>query len=129
MTSDGLWLHTESLFSKWGFSDGDVPDEVFDFVFDNELDDGCAWWRPLLAELVKTWLLPSLSKPVDVYVITTIHNPVRAASVAGVPVPDDVIYGAGETDYGLTPAAVCVPWDAVFRFVAEEIARHDPAAV
>lgn len=110
-TAQRLYLPADGLLSKWGFGDGDAPDWLLDYCDEHDLaypDD----WRDLLRALVRAYLVPALDQRVEVYDIETIHNPIRAASVDGVPVPDAVMYGDQEGPT-LTPAAVEVPLSAV----------------
>lgn len=76
-------MYADDLLSKWGFGDGDRLGEfiyeemnVYDFEY-NE--------HKLLEELVKRYLLPKLDKKVEIYFISTIHNPVRAEYIDGEP--------------------------------------------
>jgi major membrane immunogen (membrane-anchored lipoprotein) len=76
-----LVLYADDLLSKWGFSDGDrLSDWVYDRLnrFDFEYDN-----HKVLEELVKRYLLPKLDKKVEIYFISTIHNPVRAEMIDG----------------------------------------------
>lgn len=60
------------LYSKHGFSDGDVMDEVC-----SEL--GLRRYRHwLLVAIVRAKLLPALPNPIEVFEISTHHNPIRA---------------------------------------------------
>lgn len=80
-----ITLSSDSLFSKWGFNDGDVLDDI---IYDAEnagrlhrngygSHNGLA--HDTLIELVKTELLPELPRRVETYEICSIHNPIRAA--------------------------------------------------
>lgn len=130
MTSPaGLWLGSASLLSKWGFEDGSVPVEAYDWLEDGgRLPEGYprgagggGWpdhmwlhrvWDAVLVELVRSRLLPVLDQRVEVFVIGG-HNPVRAESVDGVPVPERVLYDPRAAEPRLTPDGVLVPWDEV----------------
>lgn len=65
-----MTLHAADLASKFGFNDGDEPDDVRDMSLDVD-------WHPVLIWLVRTHLLPLLPG-VEVYEIISIHNPIRA---------------------------------------------------
>lgn len=67
-----IWLDSDSLFSKWGFRDGDVVREA-DVEIPAELHS-----HTILCDLVRTHLLPALPREVRVCEINTIHNPIRA---------------------------------------------------
>lgn len=66
---DGVWLHSDSLFSKWGFNDGDILSDldVCSALEENEV----------LCALVKRFLLPACPA-VKTYELSTSHNPIRA---------------------------------------------------
>lgn len=72
---DGLLLTSESLFSKWGFNDGDTPDlppAVDDLLRATEVT-----WHDVLRRLVRTHLVPRIEKPLIVTDVESAHNPVR----------------------------------------------------
>lgn len=75
-------MYADDLLSKWGFSDGDrLSDWVYENLdrFDFEYES-----HKVLEELVKRYLLPKLEKKVEIFFISTIHNPVRAEMIDGV---------------------------------------------
>jgi hypothetical protein len=109
-------LFSSGLLSKWGFSDGDAPDEWLDYCDDNGIDLPPAAWHPILRELVKQFLLPALAQEVTVTYGDTSHNPVRAQTVDGTDV-DGRWYGDAE-DIELTPECVEIPMSEV-----EKVAR------
>lgn len=74
-----LRLHSESLLSKWGFNDGDVPDDAWDYCEANGLNPEN--WHATLIRLVRDYLLPVLEQDVEVVEIGTIHNPIRAKDI------------------------------------------------
>lgn len=107
-----VYLDTNSLFSKFGFCDGDVLDE---FMWDYEPAQGgrltgkpgsrvefLGFDHALLVRLVKKHLLPLVPRPVETYQICSIHNPLRAEDgvvndfYAEVTVPYDAV--AAEAD-------------------------------
>ena len=85
-----IHLHAESLFSKWGFCDGDVLDDILwdlyegytpnDYVFEGKSGAECdhGFSHALLIELVKQKLLPELPVGFKIHHLSTCHNPVRA---------------------------------------------------
>jgi len=107
-------LYSEGLLSKWGFEDGDMPENVWDAIEEAGLDFMTIDWHGVLRSLVRDYLLPALDQHVEVYDIETIHNPIRAKSVDGVAIPDAVIYGRLPEPV-LTPEAVEIPMDEVVR--------------
>ena len=118
-----LRLATDDLFSKWGFGDGDV---VEDYLWDHVDEDLQARLfdldqRAVLCQLVRSHLLPALDRPVEVYEIQTIHNPIRARSVAGLPVEEGVIYDPGAAVPFVQPEYVEIPFDVVRRAAGLEI--------
>lgn len=74
-------MHPDSLLSKWGFGDGDsLSDYVYDEFNTYDFEFKC---HKALEELVKRYLLPTLPKKVEIFFISTIHNPVRAEMIDG----------------------------------------------
>lgn len=104
-TEPTITLHSSGLLSKWGFGDGDEPDEWLDYLDKHGIDWDDAEWP--LAELVRCYLLPELRQhhDIDVYEIDTIHNPIRAECVDGV----EIDVRAANDHITLTPASVDVP--------------------
>lgn len=118
MTDDGLLLRSQSLLSKWGFSDGDMPDELMDYCEEHGIDPCRADWRETLCLLVMTHLLPELLKhqQVELVGIDTSHNPVRASRVNGVDVTD---LWTEDCDIVLLPEYVVVPYSDVFAAMGQ----------
>jgi hypothetical protein len=116
MPTETLWLSSASLLSKWGFEDGDMPDELCDY-FDAR---GTPWeqvdWHATLVKLVRTFLLPVIDQKIEVDEISTIHNPIRARTVDGQQVD------SYETDSStpLTPDGVDVPLSAILALLVYE---------
>lgn len=108
-----LHLFSAGLLSKFGFNDGDEPDNVADWLE----ADGIAYmdvaWRPALQLLVREHLLPKLDQVVEVYDIETNHNPIRAESVDGVKID---CY-ANNSGIVLTPECIEVPYRDVIAAV------------
>lgn len=110
-----LHLHATSLFSKWGFGDGDIVDEWYWDTFDGPIPNGISH-HDVLIELVRKVLVPAIETAghrIDVYEIDTIHNPIRARYFDDVDVPDGMIYGdideptwAEEISVTITPAQI-----------------------
>ena len=74
-------MYPDSLLSKWGFGDGDA---LSDFLYENDVEHKVRLnSHKLLEELVKRFLLPKLSKKVEIFYIESIHNPVRAEMIDG----------------------------------------------
>jgi hypothetical protein len=115
VTSGAVRLDTGGLMSKWGFDDGDPfieHDDLYPAI------DGVDS-RTLLVELVKQFVLPVLDQAVEVEVIGTCHNPVRACRVDGVHIQDEVHYGRLPEPVELTPDCVEVPYAQVIEVAAE----------
>ncbi len=109
-------FYTWGLLSKWGFQDGDL---LFDVLYDQGIDLPATSHddlrrspeHELLISLVRDYVLPAIDQDVDVYEIHTIHNPIRARTVAGQRVDDHA-----EPDESLiTPAYVDVPLDIILE--------------
>ncbi len=80
MSEPILRLYSNSLLSKWGFNDGDIPEAVYDLFEENGVDYD---WHATLIALVRTHLIPVLDQDVEVFEIETIHNPIRVRTVDG----------------------------------------------
>ncbi|USD59093.1 hypothetical protein J4N45_11175 [Vibrio sp. SCSIO 43140] len=68
-------LRSDCLFDKWGFSGGDLFD---DLCLDSELYQLLPDSKQLLKIAVKQFLLPQIPLPVSLYDANTTHNRVRA---------------------------------------------------
>lgn len=135
-----LVLVSDGLLSKWGFNDGNPFEDITAWFHDQHSTGlmrycDCPTFDlgvsddDLLRTLVRRYLLPALDQRVEVYDVETSHNPIRASTVDGVPVPDEVMYGRTDGP-SLTPECVEIPYDAVLAVVAElktSGAGHDPA--
>lgn len=74
-------MYANDLLSKWGFGDGD---RLSDFMYENSSKfEYKVNSHKLLEELVKRYLLPRLKDKVEIFYISTIHNPVRAEMING----------------------------------------------
>ena len=102
---------TDGLLSKWGFDDGDLFDDV---VTQWEHATGRAGDRhQVLVAAVRRWVLPVLRQRVEEEVVTTIHNPIRAVKVDGVPV-GGALWDPDQTEFSLSPRFVRVPLSTVW---------------
>lgn len=101
-------FYTDSLLSKWGFGDGDMLD---DLLFDNGLPYG----HDVLIRVVRNKILPVIQQNVEVYEISTNHNPIRAKAVDGIEV-DDYNYNP---NIKLTPEYVDVPDSEILELARE----------
>ncbi|AZM51783.1 hypothetical protein DMA15_03625 [Streptomyces sp. WAC 01529] len=115
MSEPCITLLSEDLLSRWGFNDGDDPEEWLDYceargIDYNEID------YPLV-DLVRRYLLPVIEQAVTVVEIETIHNPIRVEMVDGVDV-SEVSYGRAP-EPTLTPEGVDVPMAEVLRLTRE----------
>ncbi|MFJ4974198.1 hypothetical protein ACIP6X_02405 [Streptomyces coeruleorubidus] len=127
MTEPSLTLFSRCLLSKWGFNDGEAPDQWFDYC-DNLGVDWTKLEYPLTA-LVRHCLLPVIEQDVTVVEIETSHNPIRVEKISGQDVTE-VWYGRAP-EPTLTPDAVDVPMAQVLRLaIAEagltEVPRYTP---
>jgi hypothetical protein len=111
-----LTLFSSSLLSKWGFADGDDPDDWLDYCEANGVD----YTRldfPLVA-LVRRFLLPRIEQAVTVAEIETCHNPIRAETVDGRDVTE--VWFGRAPEPRLTPECVDVPMADVLRLALTE---------
>ena len=116
-TEPAVRLFSDGLLSKYGFNDGDAPEEFLDYCDEQGAEYPPGWHRTLSA-LVRRYLLPVLDQEVTVVEIGCNHNPIRAETVDGA----DVTGGwYGEPGVTLTPDCVEVPMSDVLR-VARELA-------
>ena len=122
MLAPDLTLFSCDLLSKWGFNDGDDPDQWLDYceargIDYNELD------FPLVS-LVRTYLLPRIEQDVTVVEIETSHNPIRAEVVNGVDVTE-AWFGRAPKPL-LTPELVDVPMADVLQLALTEAGLTEP---
>jgi hypothetical protein len=106
---------TDGLISKWGFDDGD---QLSDYCYDLSEEGVKVEDHDLLIAVVKRKILPALDQHLDLEVISTIHNPIRATHVDGL----DVRSAHYEPDFPspITPEFVDVP-EEVIRALAVEL--------
>lgn len=108
-------LRSEGLLSKWGFNDGDSPDDWHDYCEARGIE--YPGWP--LAALVREFLLPRLNQQVTVTEIDTIHNPIRAQTVDGRDVTGLWYDSHDDLDGILTPEYVGIPMSEVVRVALE----------
>lgn len=99
MSEPNLTLLSTDLLSKWGFNDGDDPEDWLDYCEANGIDYNAVDF-PLTA-LVRRYLLPALDQAVTVVDIETSHNPIRVDTIDG----QDVT----EAWFGRSPAPTLTP--------------------
>ncbi|WP_327230819.1 hypothetical protein [Streptomyces murinus] len=114
-----LTLFSSDLLSKWGFNDGDDPDDWLDYCEAHGIDYNTVDF-PLVA-LVRRYLLPVLDQDVTVVEIETIHNPIRAELVDGIDVTE-AWYGRAEAPT-LTPEYVDVPMSEAAALARPDVPR------
>ncbi len=71
MASNQVTFPASDLYSKFGFEDGD---KLHDFAWRFGIR---RFKHELLREIVMHFLLPVLPAPVELYTLSTCHNPVR----------------------------------------------------
>ena len=99
--SDGMVLSAAGLASKWGFNDGDVPDELWGLLDVADPDGSSDWdWTDILRRMVRERLLPLLPG-VEAYDVETSHNPIRTDHWG-----DPACY----TPRSIPDVSVVVPW-------------------
>lgn len=86
MPNPHLTLLSSSLLSKWGFNDGDDPNDWLDYCESNGIDYNALDF-PLVG-LVRKHLLPRIEQRVTVAEIETCHNPIRVDTVEGADVTE-----------------------------------------
>ncbi|WP_405924866.1 hypothetical protein [Streptomyces sp. NBC_00035] len=110
-TEPSLTLHSDGLLSKFGFNDGDDPEEWLEYCEANGIDYNEVDFP--LVQLVRQHVLPALDQTVTVVEIETHHNPIRAKTVDGIEVyGEDTVHG---DPIELTPEQVTIPMAEVAR--------------
>lgn len=104
MSTETLILHVNDLLSKWGFGDGDLPDELWHWLDTRGIDPSSRHWDAVLRHLVRERVLPVLDQQVEAVDVYGIHNPIRAGTVDGVDVTNCWYGDAAKPT--LTPATV-----------------------
>ena len=114
MSAHELHLSSSCLLAKYGFNDGDMPDDLHDWL-DEQIGQDAAHaidWRPVLDALVREFLIPLIEQPIEVVSIDTCHNPIRVDMLHGLDVTD--LWFNGHPNEGmLTPESVSVPYAVV----------------
>lgn len=113
MSEPTITLFSWCLLSKWGFNDGDAPDQWLDYCE----AQGVERLEFPLIDLVRRHLLPVIEQAVTAVEIETSHNPIRVETVDGVDV-SEAWYGRAPTPT-LTPEYVDVPMSEVLRLARE----------
>ncbi|MGW3410257.1 hypothetical protein [Streptomyces sp. NPDC000888] len=111
-TEPSLTLHSDGLLSKFGFNDGDDPEEWLEYCEANGIDYNEVDFP--LVQLVRQYVLPALDQTVTVVEIETAHNPIRAKTIDGI----EVVNGEFTVDgwpIDLTPESVTIPMAEVAR--------------
>ena len=124
-----LRLFSSGLLSKWGFSDGDTPDDWLDYLEDQGIDAGSlrSWRNDVLPALVRRFLVPVLDQHVELVKLGTNHNPIRASKING---RDVEHLWHDDLPEMLTPEFVEIPFSEVLkiaRYVQGEVIRDPPA--
>lgn len=109
-----ITLFSSSLLSKWGFNDGDTPDQWWDYCDAHAVDYREASFP--LVDVVQRYLIPRLDQTVTVHLVETGHNPIRVDTVDGVDVTEEW-YGRSTATTVLTPEYVDVPLSEVLKLV------------
>lgn len=122
VTEPTLTLFSSSLLSKWGFNDGDDPEDWLDWC-DNQGIEHNAFDFPWTA-IVRKHLAPAIEQDVTVVDIETSHNPIRVDTVNGTDVRE-AWYGRAEAPT-LTPDHVDVPMDEVLRLALAKAGLTEP---
>jgi hypothetical protein len=117
-----LVLWTDGLYSKWGFSDGDFPDDLEEWL--EAEAQGLSWfdrsaWHSVLIRLVREFVIPRLDQAVTVCLVNTHHNPIRAVSVDGREITHWDHLGDGGRAPTLMPDRVSIPFSEVLRVMRE----------
>lgn len=112
-----LVLPTASLFSKWGFNDGDEPDGFLDWAEEHghSATVRAVAWHDVLALVVTERLAPALDAQLELTVIKTIHNPVRATRCNGESV-EHCWYGEMPAPE-VRPDSVTVSYEEILEYV------------
>ena len=110
--SGGMELSAHGLASKWGFNDGDMPDELWDMLDDAGIHGGD--WHRTLRRVVRDRLVPLLPPEIaaTVYDSETTHNPVRTDYW-------------GEDKSSVPDIAVTVTWAELFEECLRDIDGSD----
>jgi len=70
-------FYFENLLSKWGFEDGEI---LHDLIHKENIDVDP---HDVLCAVVKELVIPKTQDKIEVYTVSTCHNPIRASSVNG----------------------------------------------
>ena len=120
-TEPTLTLFSRDLLSKWGFNDGEDPEDWLDWCDNRGIDHnalGFPW-----AAIVRQYLVPAIKQGITVVDIETSHNPIRVETVDGTDVRE-AWYGRAEAP-PLTPDHVDVPMSEVLQLTLSEAGLTD----
>ncbi|MFE7236099.1 hypothetical protein ACFVAF_36905 [Streptomyces sp. NPDC057596] len=122
MAEPRLTLFSSDLLSKWGFNDGDDPDDWLDYCEAHGVDYNQVDFP--LVQLVRHYLLPKIKQQLTVVEVETSHNPIRAETVDGKDVTE--VWFGRAPEPTLTPEAVDVPMADVLRLALTEAGLSEP---
>lgn len=122
MTEPHLTLFSSSLLSKWGFNDGEDPDDWLDYCEAKGIDY-TALPFPLIP-LVRTYLLPQIEQDVSLVEVETNHNPIRVDTVEGADVTE--VWFGRAPEPTLTPDHVNIPMSAALNLALAEAGLAEP---
>jgi hypothetical protein len=124
-------FYTNGLLSKFGFEDGDMLDDMLDWAGYAGLDqvhhftvsdeyDSFSFYHVVLSVAVCAYVVPALDQRVDIELLHTIHNPVRANRVDG-----QRVESWYDSPFTLTPEFVEVADETVLA-LARALCREIP---
>lgn len=113
--ADTVTLFSRNLLSKWGFNDGEGPDEWWDYCERNGADPSALDFP--LEEVVRRYLVPLLDQDVSAVHVETSHNPIRVETVNGVDVTE--VWFGRQPAPTLTPEYVDVPLSEALKIAQE----------
>lgn len=106
-----ITLRSEDLLSRWGFNDGEPPEEWLAYCEGRGIDPKTLDYP--LVQLVRTYLLPAIEQDIVALELSTNHNPIQAELVDGADMVE-VRHGRAPAPT-LTPESVKVSLAEVFR--------------
>jgi len=117
---------TDSLFSKWGFCDGDLLCElIFDVSEEMGVPSKNVDFHQCLHKVLKKYVIPKIKNRLDIVFITTCHNPVRTRTLDGVEVDwfDPEWYE--NSGLKLEPEVIAVDEDTVKQTIMDVLAASE----
>ena len=112
-TPETVQFCTSGLLSKWGFSDGDLLDWLYEHNIDYDP-------HATLIECVRRKILPALKQNIEIREIGCIHNPCRAGTVDGVDVTELWYSSSKKLDPPLSPEWIVMSGAEILE-IAESI--------